>query len=529
MKAKRVAVAVDVGSRSTKVAAVCRQEDGSEQVLATAQSEYEAQHGARGMVKQDAETWYTAFVDALEQVLRKLDPALHRVSEIVLSGQMQCVVCVDGGRPLMPAILYSDTRATEEAAELTKIFGGADKIAALTGNFKGAASCMAKALWLSRRKAAVLTIARHVLFGAHSFVAWRLTGRAACDRTTAQTTSFSNKNADAWCADIFEQGPRELAGDWKRLMPDLVAVNEPLATLEKGLMGISGLDSTLAATFGATPVAIYHGPGDLGTTTLGAATVRARAEAEGGRVSKNYIYIGTSGWIARCEPDNANAAEGANDGVFRIAHPRSGMQIVASPMTTCGGNVEWIRAMLRDPSGDNTAYAKLDALAGSCDPGANGVLYLPHPNGERAPLQNPHARAAMVGISGETTQAHLARAVLEGVAFHLRWLAEAGHMFADADEAVVVVGGGARSTVWCQILATVLGRPVVVNKTESIDTAVLGAASCVTTDEEPSAAAAKDLVKRFEPEDFSYSALYTAWRAVYDALQGPYAELQKVA
>lgn len=526
--ARRVALAVDLGSRSAKAEAFCI--DAGDALNVAASSTYSAEFTESGFVEQDPEVWTNAFKDVIEVVIKRLDPTKHEIEAIVISGQMQAVVAVDDKDALAKAILYADTRAVEEAKELENAFGSRETLEKLCGNFKGAASCLAKALWISRHRPDIVEKAKHVVFGAHGYVAWRLTGRAACDRTTAQTTSFTNLDASAWGQDIFKNDTvRKELGRWQELLPELMDVEEPLATISS-LSCIPGIDSNLTERFGGE-IKIYHGPGDLGSTTMGAQALQTYINHSDLHVSKSYFYIGTSGWVARTEVRSKDCKQAETPpGLFRIAHPQHGVDIVASPMTTCGGNIEWIRAVLSDPDGDITHLRRLDDLVSSCQPGANGLLYLPHPNGERAPVNDPHVRAAFLGIQGSTSQGEMARAVLEGVAFHLRWLAEAGNMFIDKTEAVVVVGGGSQSSVWRQILANILARPVLAMD-GGVDSAVFGTfASSFPLQKKNTAKdnglAQKDLLICTKPEDtfvHHYELLYTSWRNFFDVLRQPFA------
>lgn len=140
-------------------------------------------------------------------------------------------------------------------------------------------------------------------------------------------------------------------------------------------------------------------------------------------------------------------------------------------MLTAGGNLDWVRKQVSATED----YAQLNALAAAAPVGSHGVLYLPYLAGERSPFSDPTARACYIGISGQTQRSDLVRAVMEGVAFAYRTLLEA---LTPEVTGLYVVGGGAQSPVWMQILADVLGCAVhIVDK--PADAATRGAALIV--------------------------------------------------
>jgi xylulokinase len=445
------------------------------------------------------------------------------------------VCLVAGGRSIRPALLYSDVRATKEADDILQYLGP-ERVTAELSNFKGAAACLSKWLWLSRHEPQSLAAAEHMLLGAHSYLAYVLTGgaaeAAACDTTTASTTGLlapptlrlrkegegggvAGVEPPRWA----EAGVASFEGLDPRLLPRLVdgAAPAPVGVISREVLAALNLPRSLAG------VPVFHGVGDLASTTVGAVGLGAGS----GGSSSTYMYLGTSGWIAACKPwsevlrhggggdggggdegadgsggeggkgreegvngggegGNGGEEEGVNvggaasaDGVFRLLHPDANLAIVAASMVTAGGNAEWARRTLL-PEG--ASLAQLNAAAAAAPPGSDGLLFLPHLNGERSPFTDPLARGGFVNLSPRSTRNHMCRAVLEGVAYNYRALAESldiempptppsvGAVRAADDSPppspasqlppLPLVGGGARSRLWTQTLADVLGRPV---------------------------------------------------------------------
>ncbi len=412
-------LAYDVGTTGTKAALIGP--DG--RTIRSAYRAYETHSSEGGIVEQRIEDWWQAVVEAT----RELDAS--QAEAIALTGQMQDVILLDdNGSPVHPAILYSDTRAHQEADEVNRAIG-ADRLRELTGNSQDAGSLLAKLKWLLRYEPATVAHSAHLVLGAADFVAFRMAGVAVTDTTTASTTGLLDINTRAMLsADIFAQ-------------LGLADVLPLLPMVKPGGSRIGVLDARIAETLGLRPgIPIHHGPGDAGATTLGVGS------GEPGQV---YGYVGTSGWVAftsakHIEPDT---------GVFTLAHPHPGKFIYVAPLLTAGGNLDWVRDLFGSES-----YTGLIDEALSQPPGH--LLYLPYLNGERSPFSDPFARGAFIGLNARHSHADLCRAVLEGVVFAYRHALDA--LIGEGTAGLTLTGGGTRSRSWSQLFADITGISVTV-------------------------------------------------------------------
>jgi xylulokinase len=135
--------------------------------------------------------------------------------------------------------------------------------------------------------------------------------------------------------------------------------------------------------------------------------------------------------------------------------------LLGNNQDSAGRCLQWFRDQVASLSGSAPSYDEITALAGTSAAGAGGVLFTPWLTGERSPVDDRSARAGFHHVSVSTTGGDLARAVLEGVAFNLRWLLEASERFVGRRlDPLRIVGGGARSDLWCQVVADVLDRTV---------------------------------------------------------------------
>ena len=458
-------LSVDVGTTALK--AMLLAPDGTaiastERAYATGTTSGES--GLSGAIEQQPGEWLDAFIEASHDLLDPLGTDASPAG-IALSGQMQNVCPVSDGRSLRSCLLYSDVRAMKEADDIAKklAMDGSSAEAKLA-NFKGAAACLCKWLWLARNDGETLRKSTRLLLGAHSYVAYALCGgdddACACDPTTASTTGLLTPPRLSRAGTVPEptwavESIGAFDGVDPNLLPRLVngAAPAPIGEVSRSTTDALNLPASLVG------VPVFHGVGDLASTTVGAVGIGASSGA-------SYVYLGTSGWIARCVPwSDILSVDGTEDryvgdGVFRLLHPDPSLAIVAASMVTAGGNVEFARKTLL-PKGSNSAK-DLDARANDAKAGSDGVLYLPHLNGERSPFTDPTARGALVNLSPATTTGTMCRAVLEGVAYNYRTLSNSLGMDTTGviDEPLPMVGGGARSKLWTSTIADVLRRPI---------------------------------------------------------------------
>jgi xylulokinase len=423
-------VALDIGTTGVKAALV----DRHGRISAAGYAQYPT-YTDGNRVEQDPEAWWRATGAALA-ALWQATPVGLAVAGVALSGQMQDTILLGAQGTVGQAILYSDSRAETEARLLDERVGAA-RLAAISGNPQTATSVFAKWLWLARQTPAQLAAAQTLLPGAHDYVAWRLCGARTTDYTTATTTGLLDLAANGWA----EPTIRAVGLD-PTLLPALRRAGVQVGTV-----------SANAAEATALPVGtpVFQGVGDLGATTVGVGA---------GVPGRLYGYLGTSGWLASTLDEAQPCPE---RGIFTLRHPDPAQVIQVAPMLTAGGNLEWLRSMFHPVLGQEALtavvdYDLLNRLAASAPAGSRGLLYLPYLAGERSPFSAPDARACFIGLSAESHAGELARSVLEGTALAYRALRAALGVMQSGP--LLLVGGGAKSPVWMQILADVLDAPV---------------------------------------------------------------------
>jgi len=396
-----------------------------------------------GKVEQVPEDWYDAVAAACRDIMSR---STVIPSAIVLSGQMQNTILLSNKEcsSLGNAILYSDARASKEANFIEEFFGGRDELQELTGLYTGASSVLAKLLWLKQHKKHLLNKCDKIVVGAHSYICWKMCGKTVCDFTTASTTSLLNMKhwPPIWLKDEIEQ----LGIDSTKL-PDL-----------QSALSVTGYLTEMCAKDLQLPkgLPVIHGSGDMGSTSVGAGA---------GIVGGTYAYIGTSGWVATARSGYVKAPQGG----FTMLHPDPTLSFNVASMMTAGGNLEWLRQVTQEANFPaEKGLEQISELASTSPAGSKGVYYLPYLAGERSPFEDPDIRGAFIGLGLETTQCDMYRAVMEGVACAYRSLLTIvlGEEYPAFLSSLWLVGGGAKSKIWPQIMADVLKIPV---RTESLD------------------------------------------------------------
>jgi xylulokinase len=361
-----------------------------------------------------------------------------------VTGQWASRVPVDAeGEPVGPCVLWMDTRGREHSRAL--IGGRAAGYRATralrwlrrTGGVPSPTGSdpISHVLFLERDRPEIAAAARWLLEPV-DYLTMRLTGRAtATPASMLGAWLTDNRHADA--EPSYDRGLVETAGIDPERLPPLVRTGSLLGTVRDDVAADLGLPRG---------VEVVTGVPDLHAATVGSGAI-APYEA--------HLSVSTSGWIScpvtRKKTDvlhSMASVPGLGDGRY----------LVGNSIDSAGVCLEWARTQL---FGDSLDFAELVALAGEAQPGSGGVLFAPWLAGTRSPADDRNARGGWLGVSLQTSRAEMVRAILEGVACHGRWLLEAVDNFAGRRlDPIRIIGGGARSDLWCQIHADVIGRPI---------------------------------------------------------------------
>ena len=377
--------------------------------------------------EQDPASWRAAFDAACDMAGVT---GSNRPAAISIAAQQHGMVVSDGnGHVLRPAKLWNDTESAPDAEALVAAMdGGPAGWAAACGSVPVAAFTVTKLAWLKRCEPEVFRRVASVRLP-HDWLTGHLTGRATTDRGDASGTGWWSPAAERYRFDLLALV--DDAMPWDTIVPEVLG------------------PSAVAGTWGATGALVAPGTGDNMAAALGL----------GLRPGEPALSLGTSGTAftvsERPSADESGAVAGFADATGRY------LPLICTLNAT---KVTDAVAQLLGVEGP-----ELDDLALEAPPGAGGLVLVPYFDGERTP-NRPDARGLLTGIRSDVTRQQLARAAIEGVVCNL--LDGADHLAAwepgVASGRIVLVGGGARSAAYRQIVADLTGRPVVVPDTDEL-------------------------------------------------------------
>ncbi|MBL6974793.1 MAG: FGGY-family carbohydrate kinase [Deltaproteobacteria bacterium] len=408
-----------------------------------------------GGAEQDPEDWWRTLVATAARVVSAsgLDPD-HIVGMCCSSTFSSTVAADREGRPLMNALTWLDSRGAPHVRRLMKglvnIEGyGLSNLLNWVPRTGGGPTLSGKddiahVLYVQNERPDVYR-ETHRFVGSKDWLNWRLTGRCAASFDSV-TLFWVTDNRDIDNVRYHDGLIRRLGVDRAKL-PRLMRSTDVLGPVMPAVADAIGLRRD-------TPVIV--GAADLQSACVGSGAV---GDFDG------HVYIGTSSWVLCHVPFKKT------DVFHKVASLPSaipGRYFCANEQDMAGGCLEFVaknllyhRNRLRDEAPPEDVYAQLDEVAREVPPGSRGVLFTPWLNGEKTPVDNETLRGGWHNLSVNNNLDDMVRAVFEGVALNTRWNLKYVERFTGrAMNPLNIIGGGARSDVWCRIMADVLGRTV---------------------------------------------------------------------
>lgn len=454
--------------------------------------------------EQHPADWWAAVEIAIAAAVRDIDS--RRLAAMAITHQRETFVCLDSaGVPLRPAMVWLDARAHAEVAE----FGDA-RVHEITGKPPNTATSWYKLLWLKKHEPQVLRQTRWVV-DVHAYLVHRLTGRWRTSYGSVDPLGLLDLKTFALHEDLLAAVGLE-AGQ----MPEIAPPGARLGVVRDEVASALGLPRGLP---------VIAGTGDGQAAGLGA-NVTAPGTA--------YLNLGTGMVSGTFSPHYRVARE------FRtMTAPIPGAYALE---TFIGGgtfNINWFVERFANipaqPFGlDLGPENLLELAAAKIAPGSAGLFALPNLAGSLSPYWDPNARGVFFGLSPQHGKAHLYRALLEGLAFEQRLASSVAEPALGAPiSRFRLMGGGARSVLWRQIMADVLARPLEVTReaeTTCLGAAMLAAAGGGLFEGIAEAAAAMSGVSTIcEPDEAScalYARHFEVYRNLYPSLRAAFAQLK---
>jgi xylulokinase len=503
---------IDVGTSGTKAVAV----DPSGAILASALIEYPLHTPKPGWAEQDPADWKRAALEALARLASALGERAREVKAIGLTGQMHGSVFLDAdGNVLRNALLWCDQRTAKQCDDITAKVG-ADRLIEMVCNPALTGFTAPKILWLRENEPAVYEKVRKILLP-KDYIRHVFTGEFATDMADASGTLLLDVKNRRWHTELMS-----ILGIDPDLMPPVFEGTAVTGTLKRDIAEAAGLP---------VGIPVIAGGGDQAAGGVGCGIVKP------GILSST---VGTSGVVFAFSDAIRMDPRGR---VHTFCHSVPGKWHVMGVVLSAGGSLRWYRDALCQPEKAVAAetgrdpYEYITAAAATAPVGAEGLTFLPYLTGERTPHKDPHAKGAFTGLSLRHTKAHMARAILEGVAFAMRDSLEIMREMGVPVEQVRASGGGAKSAFWRQIQADVNGAPLVTLNVDegpafgaallsTVEAGMFGSVeeACdatirVTDTSDPDAARAAEYDRWFGEYQAAYTALAPGFKRVAAMLE----------
>jgi len=427
---------LDIGTSGCKVLAL----DETGRILATVIEEYPLYTPKPGWSEQNPEDWWYGVVSGLKNVIKQLNG--HKVCAIGLSGQMHGMVPLDAeNRVVRNAILWNDQRTGRQCDEITELAGGLDGLLSYTNNRMLTGFTGGKILWMKENEPENYQQTKTIL-NPKDYIRFMLSGQFITEVSDASGTGLFNVKERRWSCELMDK-----IGLSASMFPRVVESTDAAGTVSRAAAELTGIPEGTV---------ISGGGGDAVISTTGLGLIKP------GRVG---ITLGTSGVVAMGLP---SYMENPN-GLLQVSCNNAPGTYHAMGVTlSAAGSYQWFRNALGEFEAEQgktlgeSAFYLLDKKAQEVGAGSDGLIFLPYLTGERAPINDPNATGAFLGITALHGKGHFARAVMEGVAFSLKQVFDlilSVNPDVKPDE-IVLAGGGANSQIWRQIFADLFHLPV---------------------------------------------------------------------
>lgn len=439
----KTTLGLDIGTSGIK-AILC--EVGTGRVVAKTEVAHEYVIPQSGWAESNPDDWWSGVVRACRDLATANPEAWAGLSGIGVAGQMHGLVVLDGaGKVIRPCIMWNDQRSSPQCDWLEREFG-LNQLLEWTGNRVFPGFTLPKLLWVREHEPANYGRIARVLLP-KDYIVYRLTGKFATDVSDASGMALLDVASRDWNRPMMEA--LDLSAGW-------------FAGVHESADRVGEVSPEIQREMGMTDSAVVvAGAGDQAAQALGSGLVQP------GEVS---LTLGTSGVIFAVTPEFQPDADGC---LHAFCHASRGTWHLMGVMLSAAGSLQWWLDWNRSVNPDVSLGVLLDEAA-KIAAGSEGLWFAPYLSGERNPFPNPDLRGAFQGVESIHRRGHFTRAVLEGVAanFGLIWelMLKAG---VKADS-IRVSGGGSRSDLWLQILASALECRLV--RTPDSEGAALGGA-----------------------------------------------------
>ena len=490
-----ILVGIDLGTTNLTVVAF----DVAGEMVAQASRPTPTYHPRAEWTEHDPDRLWERLCEAMREVVSAVGDA-DRIAGLAIASMGEAGVPLDReGRALYPVIGWHDPRTQPQADRWADSFGD-PRTYQITGTPIDYIYSLNKLLWLREHEP---DVARriHKFLCMEDYVIFRLTGELATDLSMASRTMALDMAAEQWSTEIMAAADIDID-----IWPPLHESGEIVGRVTAAASAATGLAAD-------TPVVTGGHDHTCGMLAAG--------------VLEPGMMLDSSGtvegmWFPLAEPLLRDELREA--GYAHEHHVVPGLYLISGSVMTSGVLLDWAKETFGFDS-----IEQMTSAAAAVAPGAGGVAILPHFRGSTTPISDPRSRGAIIGLTMSTNRAAVARAVMEAVAFEMRTNLEFLRRWLPQPLTQIRgIGGGARSDVWLQIKADVLGHPIerpTVTEGTALGAALLAGVGVGVYRDHRAAAGLIPVERTFEPDpdaharyaeihDRVYRALYPTLRAV---------------
>ncbi len=417
---------MDLGTSSLK----CVLLDASGSVRASATETYPTSSPQPGWAEQNPADWIAAAQRAIGALRRQDAAGIDAIRCIGICSAAHLPVLLDANDEIIrPAILWSDQRSDAEVVDLTAHHH--DALTQATLNQAGCTWTLPQIMWVQRNEPEQHARIRSLL-SSKDYLIFRLTGQRLMDHGSAAATLMLDAASQNWAEPLVH-----LSGLPDRAMPPLHRATDRIGEVSAQAAELFNLPAGVPVIAGCL---------DSAAELVGCGILTAE---DGG-----MVRVGSAGGIMAIAPHARYVP-----GVINYPHVAGDQRYWQAGTNACATSLQWVRGLSAgqgDTAQQLLTFEAIDALVAQTQPGADGMLFHPYLQGERAPYWNPNLRASFSGIHQNHGWPHFLRAVMEGVAYSLKDCLSLFEREGMSMPRAVMAGSITKSRIWSQIIADVL-------------------------------------------------------------------------
>lgn len=489
-------IGIDLGTSAVKLLLM----DESGNIKNIVSREYKISFPHSGWSEQNADDWWTAVKSGLKELVQIVPK--DEIKGIGVAGQMHGLVILDDkDNVIRPVILWNDGRTKKETDFLNNEIGK-DKLSSWTGNIAFPGFTAPKILWIKENEKDNFNKIKKIMLP-KDYINYKLTGAFVTDYSDASGMLLLDVKNKSWSKEMMD-----VCDIKEEMLPTLHESFDVIGELKKEVADDIGLPNS---------VKVVAGAGDNAAAAIGTGTV--------GNGACN-ISVGTSGTIF-ISSDTFKMDK--NNALHSFAHSDGHYHLMGCMLSAASCNKWWMEDILHtndyEGESENIDEEKF---------GLNTVYYLPYLMGERAPHNDPYARACFIGMSLDTKRTTMLQSIFEGVAFGIRDSLEAARDMGIDIKKSMICGGGAKNKYWKKIFANVLNLELTTLETEQgpgYGAAILSAVGCKDfksiKDATDKLIRINDTIKPEKELVERYNERYKAFKKLYPALKDVFFDFYK--